>query len=79
MVNKTDISTTIKISDVRHNNMILAENKFGLKNELHSCTQDRKNQLSNLTNKILKTSTTYKQGIHPRPVSYTHLTLPTKA
>jgi|GEM_PF-1653754 len=66
MVNKTDISTTVEIRDVRDNNMVLVENKFGLKNELHSCTQDRKNQLSNLTNKILKTSTTYKQGIHPR-------------
>ena len=66
MAYKTDIPATFVISSNRNNNIALAENKFGFQDESYSRTQNRNNQLGNLTSKILKTSTSYKQGIHPR-------------
>ncbi len=66
MAYKTDIPATVVISSNHNNNIALAENKFGFQDELYSRTQNRNNQLGNLVTKILKTSTSYKQGIHPR-------------
>ena len=66
MVNRADILTTVSIKADRHNNIVLAENKFGFQSELRSCNQYRKNRSSNLIDLIFKTRTVYEQGIHPR-------------
>ncbi len=44
----------------------IANNNINSQRSSYSHPKNRKNQLVNLTSKILKTSVSYKQGIHPR-------------
>lgn len=64
MVYRTDIPTTVLNSSNPNTNLV--KNKFGCQNESYSRTQNRDNQLIALTSKILKTSVSNKQSIHPR-------------
>ena len=66
MTHRSDIPASVLITSNYNNNSTVSGNKFGFQNKLNSRNPIRKNQLIALTSKILKTSTSYKQGIHPR-------------
>lgn len=61
---KVKIRATVLKNSNSNNNIAFAENNLDFQDELYS--RNRNNQLVNLTTKIFVTSTSYKQGIHPR-------------
>ena len=65
MTHETNV-LAIAISSGRDKNIASDENQFGFQDESYFRTRNGNNQLIALTSKILKTSISYKQGIHPR-------------
>ena len=66
MTHENYVPPTVAINSNRARNIASDENRFGFQDESYSRTQNRNTQLIALTSKIFQTSTSFKQGIHPR-------------
>ena len=66
MIHKTNERKTVAISSSHDNNIASNKNQFGFQDKLYSRTQNKNTQLITLTSKIFQTSTSFRQGIHPR-------------
>ena len=66
MIQKTNIPTMVTIGTSHNNDIASKKNQFGFQDKSYSRTQNRNTQLIALTSKIFQTSTSFKQGIHPR-------------
>ena len=57
---------TVAVGFSHDNDIVSNKNKFGFQDKLYSRTQNKNIQLITLTSQIFQTSTSFRQGIHPR-------------